>query len=52
VLFSHELRHTKTWLKMEILAFVLDIQYELAFRSEITELLLRELSGTGLVVEQ
>jgi MscS family membrane protein len=52
VLFSHELRHTKTWLKMEVLAFVLDIQYELAFRSEITELLMRELSGAGLVVEQ
>jgi MscS family membrane protein len=51
VLFSHELRYTKTWLKMEILAFVLDIQYELAFRSEITELLLRELSGAGLIEE-
>lgn len=51
VLFSHELRHTRTWLKMEVTAHVLDIQYELAFRSEITELLLRELSQAGLLEE-
>ncbi|EMR01023.1 mechanosensitive ion channel family protein [Cesiribacter andamanensis] len=49
--FSHVLHHTKSWLKMELKAYVLDIQYEPAFRTELTEILMRELTQAGLLQE-
>ncbi len=51
VFFINEVRHEKSWLKMRLKAHVMDLRYELDFRSEMTELVLRELIREGLLRE-
>jgi len=49
VLFFHELKEDKTYLKMRLKAYVLDIRYEFAFKSEMTEIVLHELYKQGII---
>nr|MDA3823066.1 mechanosensitive ion channel [Bacteroidales bacterium] len=51
VLFFHELKEKKTFLKMRLKAYVLDIRYEFAFKSEMTEIVLHELYERGILKE-
>lgn len=43
VLFSHEVKEKRAFLKMKIKAYVLDIRDEFKFKSDIVELVVREL---------
>ncbi|WP_224999799.1 mechanosensitive ion channel family protein [Cesiribacter sp. SM1] len=49
VLFFNELKNNRSWLKMRLKAYVMDIRYEFTFKSEMTEIVLRELIKEGLV---
>lgn len=49
VLFFHEVLHDKTYLKMRLKAYVLDIRSEFAFKSDMTELVLKELIKEGIL---
>ena len=43
VLFFNELKDRRPYLKMRLKAYVMDIRYEFIFKSELTEIVLREL---------
>jgi small-conductance mechanosensitive channel len=49
VLFFNEIKEKRSFLKMRLKAYVLDIRYEFDFKSEMTELILRELIKDGLL---
>ena len=49
VLFFNELKQNQNLLKMRLKAYVMDIRYEFAFKSEMTEIVLRELQREGLL---
>jgi small-conductance mechanosensitive channel len=49
VLFVHEMKERRPFLKMRLKAYVLDIRYEFAFKSEMTEIVLHELYKQGLI---
>ena len=43
VLFFNEVRETRSYLKMRLKAYVMDIRYEFVFKSDMTEIVMREL---------
>ena len=43
VLFFNEVKERRSYLKMRLKAYVMDIRYEFAFKSELTEIVIREL---------
>lgn len=47
VLFFNEVKEKRSYLKMRLKAYVMDIRYEFAFKSEMTELIIRELLSEG-----
>ena len=49
VLFFNEIKQNRNLLKMRLKAYVMDIRYEFAFKSEMTEIVLRELVKEGLL---
>jgi small-conductance mechanosensitive channel len=49
VLFFHELKQDRTYLKMRLKAYVMDIRYEFTFKSDMTELVMRELYKEGII---
>jgi MscS family membrane protein len=49
VLFVHEMKEWRPFLKMRLKAYVLDIRYEFDFKSEMTEIVLHELYKQGLI---
>lgn len=49
VLFFNEVYHRKSYLKMRLKAYVMDIRYEFQFKSDMTEIVLKELLSQGLV---
>lgn len=49
VLFFNEMKQNRNMLKMRLKAYVMDIRYEFAFKSEMTEIVLRELNKEGLL---
>lgn len=49
VLFFQEIKEKRTYLKMRLKAYVMDIRYEFAFKSDMTELVLRELIREGII---
>ena len=51
VVFFSELTNSKVFLKMRLKAYVMDVKYEFTFKSEMTELVLRELQKEGLITE-
>lgn len=49
VLFSNEVKESRSFLKMQVKAYVMDKKYESDFRSEMTELIIRELIQEGIL---
>jgi small-conductance mechanosensitive channel len=49
VLFTNEVRDSRSFLKMQVNAYVMDKKYESDFRSELTELIIRELIQEGIL---
>jgi small-conductance mechanosensitive channel len=49
VLFFQEIKEKRTFYKMRLKAYVLDIRYEFVFKSEITELVVRQLLKEGIL---
>jgi small-conductance mechanosensitive channel len=52
VLFFNEVKEKRSYLKMRLKAYVLDIRYEFAFKSEMTELIIRELLNDGVLKKE
>ena len=49
VLFFHEVRERRSYLKMRLKAYVMDIRDEFKFKSDMTELVIRELVAEGIM---
>jgi small-conductance mechanosensitive channel len=49
VLFFNEVKEDRSYLKMRLKAYVLDIRYEFAFKSDMTEIVMRELIGKNII---
>ncbi len=52
VVFKNELYDNRAVLKMRLKAYVLDIRYEFAFMSDMTEIVIRELVINGIVTKE
>ncbi len=52
VLFFNEVKEKRSYMKMRLKAYVLDIRYEFIFKSEMTELIIRELLDKGLLKKE
>lgn len=52
VLFFNEVKEYRSYLKMRLKAYVMDIRYEFAFKSEMTELIIRELLNEGVLKKE
>mgnify|MGYP001214511998 CR=1 FL=1 len=52
VVFFNEMHQRKSYLKMRLKAYVMDIRYEFQFKSDMTEIVLRELINLGVVSKQ
>lgn len=51
VLFFNEVKEHRSYLKMRMKAYVMDIRYEFLFKSDMTEIVLRELLNEGLITK-
>ena len=49
ILFFNEVKERRSYLKMRIKAYVMDIRYEFQFKSDMTEIVIRELLREGLI---
>lgn len=49
VLFFNEVKERRSYLKMRLKAYVVDIRYEFAFKSDMTEIVMRELIEGKLI---
>lgn len=49
VLFFNEIKERRSYLKMRLKAYVADIRYEFAFKSDMTEIVIRELIQENLL---
>ncbi|MCW8802805.1 MAG: mechanosensitive ion channel family protein [Ignavibacteriaceae bacterium] len=52
VLFFNEVKEKRSYLKMRLKAYVSDIRYEFTFKSEMTELIIRELLDKGVLKKE
>lgn len=52
VIFKNEVHENRSMIKMRLKAYVLDIRYEFAFMSEMTEITLRELLKHNIITEK
>ena len=52
VLFFNEVKERRSYLKMRLKAYVMDIRYEFLFKSDMTEIVLRELLNEGLISKE
>jgi small-conductance mechanosensitive channel len=52
VLFFNEVKEHRSYLKMRLKAYVMDIRYEFIFKSDMTEIVLRELLNEGLITKE
>jgi len=52
VLFFNEIKESRSFLRMELKAYVLDIRHEFSFKSEMTELIIRELISEGILKKE
>lgn len=43
VVFLNEVKEQRSYLKMRLKAYVMDIRYEFAFKSDMTEIVIKEL---------
>lgn len=49
VLFFNEVKERKSYLKMRLKAYVMDIRYEFTFKSDMTEIVMRELISREII---
>lgn len=49
VLFFNEVKERRSYLKMRLKAYVMDIRHEFVFKSDMTEIVLRELLNEGII---
>ncbi len=49
VLFFNEVKEDRSFFKMRLKAYVMDIRFEFAFKSDMTEIVMRELLKEGIV---
>lgn len=49
VLFFNEVKQQRSFYKVRLKAYVMDIRYEFAFKSDMTELVMRELLAEGVI---
>ncbi|MGB5964822.1 MAG: mechanosensitive ion channel domain-containing protein [Sulfurimonadaceae bacterium] len=49
VLFTNEINEHKSFLEMKLKAYVMDIRYEFLFKSDMTEVVIKELLNQGLL---
>jgi small-conductance mechanosensitive channel len=49
VLFFNEVKERRSYLKMRLKAYVMDIRYEFAFKSDLTEIVVRELLKAKII---
>lgn len=52
VIFKNEIHEGRSLLKMRLKAYVLDLRYEFAFMSEMTEIVIQEFLKAGLITPQ
>jgi small-conductance mechanosensitive channel len=52
ILFFNEVKERRSYLKMRLKAYVMDIKYEFEFKSEMTELIIRELINEGMLKKE
>ena len=52
VLFINEMKEKKSFLKMRLKAYVMDIRHEFAFKSDMTEILMRELIKKEIIKKE
>jgi small-conductance mechanosensitive channel len=52
VLFTNEVNHRKSYLKMKLKAYVMDIRFEFKFKSDMTEIVIRELLKNGIIKKE
>lgn len=48
-LFFNEVKQRRSYLKMRLKAYVMDIRYEFQFKSDMTEIVIRELLAQGVI---
>lgn len=48
-LFFNEVKERRSYLKLRLKAYVMDIRYEFAFKSDMTEIVIRELLAAGII---
>lgn len=52
VVFFNEVKERRSYLKMRLKAYVMDIRYEFAFKSDMTEIVIRELLSQGIIKKE
>ena len=52
VLFFNEVKTNRTFMKMRLKAYVMDIRYEFQFKSDMTEIVIRELLKQGVITKE
>jgi small-conductance mechanosensitive channel len=52
VLFFNEIKERRSYLKMRLKAYVMDIRYEFQFKSDMTEIVIRELLEQGVIKKE
>ena len=52
VLFFNEIKERRSYLKMRLKAYVMDIRHEFNFKSDMTEIVLKELLSEGIIKPQ
>jgi MscS family membrane protein len=52
VLFFNELKERRSYMKMRIKAYVMDIRYEFQFKSDMTEIVIKELLAQGVMKKE
>jgi len=50
-LFFNEVKERRSYLKLRLKAYVMDIRYEFAFKSDMTEIVIRELLAAGVITK-
>ncbi|TKI70950.1 mechanosensitive ion channel [Sulfurimonas crateris] len=49
VLFSNKMNENRSYLEMKLKAYVMDIRYEFKFKSDMTEIVIKELLSQGII---
>jgi len=52
VLFFNEVKERRSYLKMRLKAYVMDIRFEFQFKSDMTEIVIRELLKQGIIKKE